>query len=235
MQGCDADSVELKMLLAVEPDAAATLLTGRRAPRWRTRQVHLIDTSDLGLARAGFEVRLRRRARGRLDLVVRARSPWVGSSARPSGARVELDVLPGAAWRTTELRHDLDDATADAWRAGRMAARQLFSAGQADWTRQQLGTRRVDEVAGALVVHGPLVVHRLRVPARRFPVARARLEHCRYAGGRTLVEFSARCAPRDSPAIAAEVCGFLGRLGIVAADRHRTKTALWVDDLAGTG
>jgi hypothetical protein len=235
VQDSDADSVELKMLLAAEPDTAAARLTGRGSPRWRTRQMHLLDTPGLSLARAGLEVRLRRRARGRHDLTVRVRHHDAGPSGRPSGARVELDLLPGAAWRTVELRHDLDDAVAADWSAGLVTPRQLFSPHQADWTSQQLGAGRASEVADALVVHGPLVVHRLRVPSSRFPVARARIEHCRYDGGRTLVEFSARCAPRETPAIAAAMCTFLGGHGIVVADRHRTKTALWVDDLAGAG
>lgn len=230
----DADSVELKILLADGPDAAAMALTGLATPSWRARHMHLLDTPDLALALAGLEMRLRRGAQGRHDLTVRARHPWATSPPRrPRGARVELDVLPGAAWRTTQLRRDLHADVAAGLVAGQVAPVRLISADQRDWTRECLGPDRARRMVQTLTVHGPLVVHRLRVPSERFPAARARLEHCRYPSGRALVEFSARCVPDRAVVTAEAVREFLDEHDLLAAAEQRTKTAVWVEDLVG--
>ena len=66
--GDDGASVELKTLLVPPAGAAAEALTGRPAPTWSVRESYLVDTPSLDLIRAGVEIRLRRRARGRFDL-----------------------------------------------------------------------------------------------------------------------------------------------------------------------
>jgi hypothetical protein len=227
------DSVEVKILLGHGPDAAAEALTGRPASRWRLRRVYLLDTPDLDFARSGVEMRLRRRARGRHDLTVRARRRQ-GAARRPQppGARVEFDVLPGAVWHTVELRREVDAALAEAVAAGRAFPRELLTPEQEEWMRAAADGLPAAALATTLVVHGPLRVSRIGVPGSRFRVARAHLEHCRYPSGRELVEFSTKCRPEAAGVVAEEVIRFLAAEGVPPSSSHSTKTAIWLDELA---
>jgi hypothetical protein len=226
----DADSVEVKVLLGPGPDAAAAALTGRAAPRWRLRRLHLLDTPDLAIARSGVEMRLRRRARGRHDLTVRARRRH-GRGARrphPPGARVEFDVLPGAVWHTVELRRDVDPALAEAVADGTARPDELLTPDQEEWLWAAAGVFPT----ASLVAHGPLAVRRVGVPDGRFRAGRAHLEHARYPSGRELVEFSTRCRPDVAGEVARDVTRFLAAAGVAPSHRHVTKTAVWLDELA---
>lgn len=226
----DAESVEVKILLGHGPETAARALTGRAAPRWRLRRLHLLDTPDLVIARAGVEMRLRRRAHGRHDLTVRARRRHDERRRRPlpPGARVEVDVLPGAIWHTVELRHDVDPDHAEAVAAGTARPRDLLTPDQEEWLWSAAGVFP----AAALVAHGPLAVRRVGVPDGRFPGGRAHLEHARYPSGRELVEFSTRCRPDRAGEVARDVTRFLAACGVTPRRRHHTKTAAWLDELA---
>jgi hypothetical protein len=226
----DVDSVEVKILLAPGPEAAARALTGRETPRWRLRRLYLLDTPDLAIARSGVELRLRRRARGRHDLTVRARRRHGSGTrrARPPGARVEFDVLPGVVWHTVELRREVDAALAEAVAAGRAGPGELLTPEQEEWLEEVAGTLPTE----TLVAHGPLAVRRVGVPDSRFRAGRAHLEHCRYPSGRELTEFSTRCRPDAAARVAEEVTRFLAARGVVPAASHVTKTAVWLDELA---
>ncbi len=226
----DADSVEVKVLLGPGPEVAAAALTGRAAPRWRLRRLHLLDTPDLTIARSGVEMRLRRRARGRHDLTVRARRRHGRGSSRPHppGARVEFDVLPDAIWQTVELRHTVDPALAEAVAAGTARPDELLTPDQEEWLWAAAGVFPT----ASLVAHGPLAVRRVGLPDGGFPAGRAHLEHCRYPSGRELVEFSTRCLPDVAGEVAGEVSRFLADRGVTPARLHLTKTAIWLDELA---
>ena len=225
----DVDSVEVKILLAPGPETAATALTGRATPRWRLRRLYLLDTPDLVIARSGVELRLRRRARGRHDLTVRARRRHGSGTRRPRppGARVEFDVLPGAVWHTVELRREVDAVLAEAVAAGRTGPGELLTPEQEEWLEEVAGTLPTE----TLVAHGPLAVRRVGVPEGRFR-AGAHLEHCRYPSGRELTEFSTRCRPDAAAQTAGEVTRFLAARGVAPAVSHVTKTAVWLDELA---
>jgi hypothetical protein len=226
----DVDSVEVKILLGPGPEAAARALTGRDTPRWRLRRLYLLDTPDLTIARSGVELRLRRRARGRHDLTVRARRRHGSGTlrSRPPGARVEFDVLPGAVWHTVELRREVDPVLAEAVAGGRAGPGELLTPEQEEWLEEVAGTQPTER----LVAHGPLAVRRVGVPERRFHAGRAHLEHCRYPSGRELTEFSTRCLPEAAAGIAGEVTRFLAARGVVPSGTHVTKTAVWLDELA---
>jgi hypothetical protein len=227
------DSVEVKILLGPGPEAAAEALTGRSTTRWRLRRVYLLDTPDLDFARSGVEMRLRRRARGRHDLTVRARRRH-GTAHRPQppGARVEFDVLPGAVWHTVELRRDVDASLAEAVADGTAFPHELLSPEQEEWMRTAAESLSPEALATTLVVHGPLRVSRVGVPGSRFRAARAHLEHCRYPSGRELVEFSTKCLPESAAEVAEEVTRFLASRGVAPSRSHATKTAIWLDELA---
>lgn len=226
----DVDSVEVKVLLGSGPEKAAAALTGRAAPRWRLRRLHLLDTPELTIARSGVEMRLRRRARGRHDLTVRARRRHGPASRRPRppGARVEFDVLPDAVWHTVELRREVDPALAEAVVAGTARPDELLTPDQEEWLWAAAG----DFPTASLVAHGPLAVRRVGLPDDGFRAGRAHLEHCRYPSGRELVEFSTRCRPDAAGEVAGEVTRFLAARGVVPARLHLTKTAVWLDELA---
>lgn len=227
------DSVEVKILLGPGPDAAAAALTGRTTSRWRLRRVYLLDTPDLDFAHAGVEMRLRRRARGRHDLTVRARRRHGGTRRpQPPGARVEFDILPGAVWHTVELRRDVDASLAEAVAEGIAFPQELLTPDQEEWMRAAAEDLSAAALASTLVVHGPLRVSRVGVPGSRFRVARAHLEHCRYPSGRELVEFSTRCRPESAGRVAEEVLRFLASQGVAPSGSHDTKTAIWLDELA---
>ena len=175
--GSGVDSVELKVLLRPGPGTGARF-TVRHATRVRQRRLYLMDTPDLVLARAGVHVRLRDRGRDRWDVTVRLRGEGpVADLPRPGGARVELDVLPGHAFHSTELREVVDVDRALACRDGRLDAREVLTAAQG---------ALLDEAApgvATLRAHGPLAVERVTVPRPRCQLPHARHERCRFPGG----------------------------------------------------
>ena len=230
-----ADSVELKALLEPPADLAAEALTGRRAPTWSVRETWLIDTADARLLRAGVEVRLRRRTRGRYDLAVSARRSATSCppGSTPRGVRVEIDVVPGAVWRDVEVRRDVDPAVAAEVLAGTAAAATLLSAAQRAWACHGGQEQVHDTCLAALMVHGPLAVHRVKVAAVALGLRRADLEHVRFPSGVELVELSTHCRLGDVRDTAAAFERLLDEPEVAVSPRYRTKTSVWRDELAG--
>jgi hypothetical protein len=194
--------------------------------------MYLLDTPALDLVRAGVEVRLRRRARGRYDLSVCARrSGTARERVIPPGVRVEFDVVPGALWQDIEVRREVDPRAAAEAIAGAVASRELLSATQRAWAchggHEAVGDGHLRE----LRVHGPLVVQRVKVTAQRLGLRRADLEHFRYPSGRELMELSTRCAPREVPRTAAAFEQLLDERDVVVATAHRTKASVWQDEI----
>ncbi|MDL5156629.1 hypothetical protein [Actinomycetospora termitidis] len=231
-----ADSVELKTSLRSSPDAAAEALTGRPAPTWSTRQTYLVDTAGLDLLRAGVEVRLRRRARGRYDLAVSARR--TGSSAccrTPRGGRVELDVVPGGLWLDVEVRCEVDPAAATEAIESTAAGGRLLSSAQRAWACRG-GQGAVDEAClRDLRVHGPLVVSRVKVASARWGLSRADLEHFRFPSGRELVELSTHCGPRDVARTVPAFERMLDEQHVEVDPQYRPRTAAWRAELGCAG
>ncbi|WP_433782802.1 hypothetical protein ACQPX6_23245 [Actinomycetospora sp. CA-101289] len=220
-----AGSVELKVLLV----PGVGRLTGHHAGRVRQRRLYLLDTADLLLARAGVHVRLRDRGRDRWDLTVRVRVEGTAADAPgPADARIEVDVLPGHAFHSAELRETLAPERAAACRDGQLDVHALMTAPQAALLAGAVPSLRAGQ---DLVVHGPLTVERTVVPRPRCGLAHARHERCRFPGGRVLEEFSARCTPAEAPSVARAVSGFLARHGAAQSACQRTKTAAWLDEL----
>lgn len=230
--GTHADSVELKTLLVPPAGAAAEALTGRRAPPWSVRQTYLLDTEALDLLRAGVEVRLRRRSRGRFDLVVSTRRRGTDRDLTiPRGARVEYDVVPEGVWQDVEVRREIDSSTAAAVIAGSTKSRDLLSATQCTWACRG-GSDVVDDARlSELSVHGPLVVRRVKVTAAGLGLQRADLEHFRFPSGRELVELSTRCDPQEVCATAAGFEQLLDSRDVVVEPEYRTKTSVWQDEI----
>jgi hypothetical protein len=220
-----ADSVEIKILLAPGADTAA-LLAVPRATRARHRRLHLLDTADLTLARAGVHLRLRDRGRDRWDLTVRLRGSGPAPGLpRVEGGRVELDVLPGAVFSSSEVRERVPADRALACRDGRLDPRALLTAPQAALLAAGVGD------VGTLYVHGPLEVERASVPRPRCHLAHARHERARFPGGRVLEEFSARCLPGEAAVVARAAALLLAAHRLAPAAQQRTKTAVWTDEL----
>lgn len=232
--GTHADSVEMKTLLAPPAGAAAEALTGRHAPTWSVRQSYLLDTEELDLLRAGVEVRLRRRARGKFDLAVSARRRGTDLGCyRPRGARVEYDVVPEGVWKDIEMRRDVDPATAASVIAGSAKAGELLSVTQSQWALTG-GNETVDDARlSELRVHGPMVVRRVKVSAGGMGLHRVDLEHFRFPSGRELVELSTRCCPQEVPDIAAGFEQLLEERHVTVAPEYRTKTSVWHDEIVG--
>lgn len=231
-QGAYADSIELKVPLVPPPGAAAEALTGRHAPNWSVRQSYLLDTAGLDLVRSGVEIRLRRRARGRYDLSVCAhRSGVARERVVPRGVRVEFDVVPGAVWQDHEVRREIGADDAADVLAGAVPSRELLSATQRWWACGG-GHDAVDEARlGELTVHGPLVVHRIKV-APRPGLRRADLEHFRYPSGRELMELSTHCWPEEVSAAATAFEQLLDERAVAVAEGHCSKSAMWQDEIA---
>jgi hypothetical protein len=224
--GGGAESVEIKILLAPGADTA-TLLAGPRAGRVRHRRLYLLDTDDLALGRAGVHVRLRDRGRDRWDVTVRLRGDGPAWDAVPvPGERVELDILPGAVLRSTQIVERVSADLAVACRDGRLAPRDLLTGPQAT-----LLARGIGELDGRLRPHGPLRVERASVPRPRCHLAHARHERVRFAGGHVLEEFSARCTPGEAGVVAGAASLLLAAHRLAPAARQRTKTAVWTDEL----
>ncbi|MBN9102431.1 hypothetical protein [Pseudonocardia sp. 73-21] len=230
--GVHANSVELKTLLVPPAEAAAEALTGRCAPTWSVRRMYLLDTVDLDLVRAGVEIRLRRRARGRYDLAVSARRSGIARERIiPRNVRVELDIVPGALWQDIEDRCEVGSAAAAEVIAGSAASQELLSATQRSWACCG-GNEAVDDAQlRELRVHGPLVVHRVKVNAQRLGLRRADLELYRYPSGRELLELSTRCWPQDVLQTATAFEQLLDERDVVVAPGHRTKASVWQDEI----
>ena len=234
--GSPSDSVELKTLLVPPAGAAAEALTGRHAPTWSVRQTYLLDTPVLDLLRAGVEVRLRRRARGRFDLAVSARRDGAALERITSrGVRVEFDLVPGALWQDIEVRREIDSATAAAVIAGSTKPRDLLSAMQCSWACRGGSDLLDDARLSELRVHRPLVVRRVKVSAAGVGLCRADLEHFRFPSGRELLELSTRCGPQEVCETATALERLLDERDVVVAPEYCTKTSVWQDEIAGGG
>ncbi|MHA6783420.1 hypothetical protein ACVGOW_20880 [Pseudonocardia saturnea] len=230
--GAHADSVELKTLLVPPAGPAAEALTGRRAPTWSVRQVYLLDTADLHLVRAGVEIRLRRRARGRFDLsVTTRRSGTARGRPVPRGVRVEFDIVPGELWQDIEVRREVDPVAAAEVIAGDTASQGLLSPTQRSWACSGGNEVVQDARLRELRVHGPLVVHRLKVGAKRLGLQRADLEHFRYPSGRELLELSTRCWPQEVLATATAFEQLLDERDVAVAPGHRTTASVWQEEI----
>lgn len=231
--GTAAESVELKTLLACPAAVAAEALTGRAAPSWSTRWTYLLDTVDLDLLRAGVEVRLRRRARGRHDLAVSTRRPGTSRVlAVPRGGRVEFDVVPGGLWCDIEVRREVEAPAVGDVLAGTADPGELLSPAQRGWARSG-GTAVVDDAELAkLAVHGPLVVRRVKVTGAS-DLRRVDLEHFAYPSGRELVELSTRCRPQAAGTTADAFTRLLDDRDVAIDPVHHLKTALWREEIDG--
>ncbi|MCD2194932.1 hypothetical protein LQ327_16285 [Actinomycetospora endophytica] len=229
-----ADSVELKTLLLPPAGRAAEALTGRGAPTWSVRQVYLLDTAELGLVRAGVEIRLRRRARGRFDLAVSAHHNGISRDRIPRrGVRVEIDVVPGGMWQDVEVRREIDSAAAAEVIAGVVKSGEVLSPTQRAWACRGGEEVLDDAMLWDLHVHGPLVVRRVKVSAPALGLRRADLEHFRFPSGRELVEISTRCSPREVGPTATAFEQLLDERGVAIAPGYRTKTAMWREEIDG--
>ncbi|MGQ0573475.1 MAG: hypothetical protein ACT4RN_04630 [Pseudonocardia sp.] len=194
--------------------------------------MYLLDTPTLDLVRAGVEIRLRRRARGRYDLSVCARrSGTARSRVTVPGVRVELDVVPGALWQDIEVRREVDSAAAAEVIAGAAASRSLLTATQHSWARCGGNSVVGDHQLRQLRVHGPLMVNRVKVGAARLGLRRADLELFRYPSGRELLELSTRCWPRDVCTTASAFEQLLDERDVAIAREHRTKASVWQDEI----
>ena len=230
--GSSVDSVELKAPLVPPVGPLAEALTGRAAPNWSVRQMYLLDTVALDLVRAGVEVRLRRRARGRYDLAVSAHRGGTDQSATtPPGVRVEFDVVPGGLWQDLEVRRDVDAAAAAAAIAGTASCQGLLSRPQRVWACTG-GDKEVDEVRlRELMVYGPLLVHRVKVAAPGPGLRRADLELFRYPSGRELMELSTRCGPQEVCATVRAFERLLTERRVLVDPACRTKISVWQEEI----
>ncbi len=231
--GCaHADSVELKVLLLTPAAPAAEALAGRPSPTWSERRMYLLDTSAFDLLRAGIEVRLRRRARGRYDLAVSARRSGTARQPHaPRGVRVEVDLVPGASWQDLEVRRDVDPGEAAHVIGGGLDPQELLSPGQRSWARQG-GHETVDEARlKELAVHGPLLVHRVKVSAPQLGLPRADLERFRFPSGHEHVELSTHCGPTEVVDTVAAFDRLLDDRGITVDCSYRAKASLWHEEL----
>ena len=229
--GDDTASVEMKSLLVPPAGAAAEALTGRPSPTWSVRESYLVDTPSLDLIRAGVEIRLRRRARGRFDLCVSTRrSGTTRAPEIPRGARVEYDVVPGGVWQDIEVRREIDRAAAAAVIAGSAESRLLLSPAQKAWACGGGSEAVDDDLFKELLVHGPLVVRRVKVAAAD-GLSRADLEHFRFPSGRELLELSTRCCPPDVVATAAAFERLISERDVTCAGEYVQKTSVWAGEV----
>lgn len=225
----DADSVELKVLLARGSDAVGAVADAVR--RVQRRRIYLVDTRGARLARSGLVVRLRRLGRRRADVVVRSREQAHRGVRRP-GVRVELDVLPGTLLRTEQLGRALDPTVAAAFSEGLLPADALLSDEQHRFLHS-LGADRLHDVPlRTLRPHGPLEVERMRL--RGFwGEGRAFLERCTFPDGTRLEELSVRCVPIEATRAAVRASRFLDEHDLPVAEEHQSKIATWVEQITG--
>lgn len=225
----DADTVELKVLIAPGSDAVSVVADHVR--RTRRRRLYLVDTAGARLARAGLVLRLRRLGHRRADVIVRAREHAHRGVRRP-GVSVELDVLPGVLLRTEQLGRSVDPTVAAAFCGGVLTVDALLSEEQHRFLRH-FGARWPDAVTLAtLRPHGPLVIERMRLRNGAWGGARAFLERGTYPDGSRLEELSVRCEPAGALRAAVRVCRFLEDCRLRVADRHPSKTETWLERIA---
>ncbi len=225
----DADSVELKVLMAPGSDAVGAVTDAVR--RVQRRRIYLIDTRGARLARSGLVLRLRRLGRRRADVVVRSREHTNRGVRRP-GIRVELDVLPGTILRTEQLGRPLDPTVAAAFCEGLLPADALLSDDQHRFLRRLAAGVLHGVPLRTLHAHGPLAVERMRL--RGFwGEGRAFLERCTFPDGTRLEELSVRCVPVEAMRTAVRASRFLEEHGLQVADQHLSKTATWLEQITG--
>jgi hypothetical protein len=195
------------------------------------RRVHYLDTPDLALLRRGVVVRTRvTGGPGRPaceDVVVKLRRPAPPGARRRGRLALELDALPDEVTWAASLRRRLEPGRVQQAVGGRRPARHLLGKAQRTLLRSVVG----DEVdVEDLVVLGPVDVVRLTSGHRGDRIG---IESWTLPDSTRILELSAKCRPRCSPRVAAQVRELIAHHGIVLADRQATKTRMSLHRIAG--
>lgn len=228
--GGPVDRVELKVLLDGELESALALL-GPEVDPPRVRRVHYLDTPDLALLRRGVVVRARvTGGPGRPsceDVVVKLRRPAPPGTRRRGRLALELDALPDEVTWAASLRRRLEPGRVQQAVGTRRPARHLLGKAQRRLLRSVVGDEIDVEDLGVL---GPVDVVRLTSRRRGDRIG---VESWTLPDSTRILELSAKCRPRCSPRVAAQVCELIAHHGIVLADRQVTKTRMSLHRIAG--
>lgn len=219
-----ADSVELKLTVAVEDRTPAAAALGVDPLEAQIRQVYFFDTPDLSLYANGLVVRARRVQKKGDDSVVKLRP--VVPSELPDELRsspsfgVEVDAMPGGFVCSGSMKRTL--GATDVRRAvfGERPVRKLFSKEQ----RALYEAHAPEGVAiDDLAILGPVFVLKLRFAPKDYG-RKLVAEVWMYPDNSMILELSTKCPPAEAFEVAAETRAFLATHGIEPSAEQETKT-----------
>jgi hypothetical protein len=224
----DADSVELKLTVALANQRSAIASLGLDPLDAQIRLVHFFDTPDLALDRAGVVVRARRVQGKGDDTVVKLRP--VQPDTLPDRLRrlpefvVEVDATPGGYVCSGSLKGIARAPIRETLLTG-APLRKVF-------TKRQRALLEERAPAGLtfddLVPLGPIFVLKLKGMCEGF--ARKLVgELWLYPDGERILELSTKCAPDEAFQVAAELRGFLAQREITPGAEQQAKTRQALD------
>lgn len=219
-----ADSVELKLTVAMKDRAPAAKALGVDPLDAQIRQVYFFDTPDLLLNGRGLVVRARRVQRKGDDSVVKLR-PVVPSElpkdlrASPSFG-VEVDAMPGGFVCSASMKRTLGPTDVRRAVFGERPVRKLFSKEQRSLYKAHAPEGlAIDDLA----ILGPVFVLKLRFVPEDYG-RKLVAEVWMYPDNSMLLELSTKCRPDEAFEVAAETRAFLARYNIEPSAEQETKT-----------
>jgi hypothetical protein len=219
-----ADSVELKLTVALSEQRAAVQALGIDPLGAQVRLVHFYDTPELALQEAGVVVRARRVAGKGDDTVVKLRP--VVPDQMPSSLRevpsfvVEVDAAPGGYVCSGSYKGVPRKATVQDVDHGAEPLHKLFSKEQkAFYAAHAPEGLELDD----LTALGPLLVLKIKGALEGLD-RRMVIELWLYPDGSRILELSTKCAPREALQVAAETRAFLAERGVDLEGEQQTKT-----------
>jgi hypothetical protein len=231
------DSVELKVSVPEGTRRSVVRRLGMDPLEAQIRQVAFFDTPDLALSEHGVVLRARRIQQKPGDSVVKLR-PVVPDQLTPSmrrapGFGVEVDTMPGGFVCSARLKAEVEDKVLKRVVQGELPVHKAFTKAQRDLFGDHAPSGiELDD----LVVLGPISILKLKFAQQGYPRPMV-AELWFYPDGSQILELSAKCAPHEAFAAAAETKAFLAShgvdLGAPQATKTRTAMTFFASELAG--
>ena len=219
-----ADSVELKLTVAVSDRSRGAAALGVDPLDAQIRQVYFFDTPELTLNKNGVVVRARRVQGKGDDTVVKLR-PVVPKDLpaelrRSPNFGVEVDAMPGGFVCSGSMKRALKTAEVRDAVLGKRAVRKLYSKEQrALYAAHAPEGLELDDLS----ILGPLSVLKLKFTPEGYG-RKLVSELWLYPDNSMILELSTKCAPSEAFQVAAETRAFLTQKGVDLTGEQQTKT-----------
>ncbi len=219
-----ADSIELKLTVAVSDRSRGAAALGVDPLDAQIRQVYFFDTPELTLNKSGVVVRARRVQGKGDDTVVKLR-PVVPDELPPELRRspnfgVEVDAMPGGFVCSGSMKRALKTADVRDAVLGKRSVSKLYSKEQrALYAAHAPEGLELDDLS----ILGPISVLKLKFAPQGYD-RKLVSELWLYPDNSMILELSTKCTPSEAFQVAAETRAFLTQKGVDLTGEQQTKT-----------